>query len=59
MPKIDEAQYTAGKEAFASGGTIRSVVERMLNSGHSREVEELEMSFIVGFADAFLERLRR
>jgi hypothetical protein len=64
MPKLDEQQYEAGREAFKSGATIRSVVEKFDATGdlpgvlESPDDEVATMSFALGFGDAFLDQLR-
>ncbi len=65
MPKLDEEQYKAGQQAFAGGGTIRSVVEKFIAHGTTPGIvdeassDDAIMSFAIGFADAVLLHLRK
>lgn len=64
MPKLDEQQYEAGRQAFSGGVSIRNVAERFSASGELPGVledpdDEIKtMSFAIGFADALLDMLR-
>lgn len=56
--RIDDAQYLAGRDFFERGKTLRQVVEAM-HSETLADSEKGELSFCLGFADAFLDRLRK
>ena len=56
--KLDEAGYREGRDAFAAGASIRSIVERCEAS--DTPLDDLKsLSAAIGFADALLDRLRR
>lgn len=59
MPKIIDEQVQAGREAFDNGTSLRSVIEKVMAADVSGEDHEDDvMSFVIGFADALLDRLR-
>jgi len=59
MPKIVEANYQEGRALFAGGGSLRAAVERVIADGGTPDIGDDEiMSFVIGFADAFLDKLR-
>jgi hypothetical protein len=59
MPKIDDAEYQAGREWCAAGNNARSLVEK-IGDGAAAEIatEEKRMSFFFGFIDELLDELR-
>jgi hypothetical protein len=57
MPKLDDASYQRGAAFFGSGKRIRDVIDEM-QAGNLGSGEVEEMSFMVGFADALLTKLR-
>ena len=64
-PKIDDAQYEAGKAAFFKGMTLRDLVERTQAPSDTSEGfakfsddEDRKMSFALGFGDGLLMLLR-
>lgn len=60
MKKLDDAAYKAGYAVYASGATLRSVIEPILarDGASTVEQEERDMSRALGFVDAVLDRLR-
>lgn len=58
MPKIDDAEYSRGRELFAAGASVRQLVEPMFGDGNDRTQDEREASRIFGFIDGLLEQLR-
>lgn len=66
MPeKIDDTAYEAGKAAFSNGASLRTVVDRLLERiavgqlGVTEGDDVKAASFALGFADAFIDRLRK
>lgn len=64
--KIDDAEYNVGRAAFASGATLRGIVERF-DAADRLERDDLaagraefdrSMSCALGFADATLAAIR-
>lgn len=58
IPQIDDERYKAGRGWFDNGGTLRTVVEALQKDKLGKD-EGGELSFVLGFADAFLDRLRK
>lgn len=55
--QIDDSSYTEGKAAFASGATLRSILERC--AAAKTDAEEIKaFSFAFGFAEGLLDNLR-
>lgn len=57
-PNFDEAAYRDGMTAFRQGVSLREVAERWARNANDRSSEAKEMSFALGFGDAFLAGLR-
>jgi hypothetical protein len=62
MPKIDDESYSQGRQAFRDGISLRTVVQRMLDAEHVRDITDDEgariVSFGIGFADELIDVLR-
>lgn len=59
-PVIDNAAYAAGVSFFNDGGSLKSVVDRIISEGGPDiDNDRKNMSFGLGFADALVERLRK
>lgn len=62
--KIDDASYAEGRAAFASGASLRSIIESMLATDDApttaarRDQEAKAMGRALGFADALLDFIR-
>lgn len=63
--KIDELAFGDGRSAFNSGASLRDVWEVVQHAADASDVAGLEvaevraMSFALGYADAFVDRVRR
>ncbi|MBN8955723.1 MAG: hypothetical protein J0H17_03900 [Rhizobiales bacterium] len=61
MSHVDPTEYEAGKAAFRDGQGLREVVERLQTNDtvpYSVQQERKDLSFAVGFADAFIDLVR-
>jgi hypothetical protein len=56
--KLDDASYNEGRAAFATGASIRSIIEQLAAADTPAD-EVKTMSAAIGFADALLDLLRR
>lgn len=58
MPEIDQAQYVAGKKSFDGGMTLASIFTHPKGMHDRGEAEDKAISFLLGFGDALLDKLR-
>lgn len=63
MKQIDEQGYKDGQTAFAKGRTLRHMIEMRIDKDKSEDkdwckLEDYQVSFELGFADALLSKLR-
>ena len=56
--QIDEASYAEGRAAFASGASLRGIVEQIIAGGGDPEPDMKTLSGALGFFDALLDHLR-
>ncbi|WP_420132612.1 hypothetical protein [Rhodopseudomonas sp.] len=56
--KIDEESYQSGREAFARGASLRSIVEQLASFGADQVEDQKAFSGVLGFGDALLDLLR-
>ncbi|MGD9767828.1 MAG: hypothetical protein AB7U62_09300 [Pseudolabrys sp.] len=60
MPKIIDAHYELGNKAYASGATLRSIVETIQEADLDDDVSTARaLSFAIGFLDGLLTEARR
>jgi hypothetical protein len=57
--KIDDDSYNHGRELFASGASVRSIIERDPAAGAATpEESDKTFSTVLGFVDAMFDVLR-
>jgi hypothetical protein len=56
---IDDASYAEGRAAFATGASLRSIVEQIAAAKQASDPDAMKaVSGAIGFADALLDMLR-
>lgn len=55
---LDEESYQSGRNAFAAGATLRSIIEEVHKADTVAD-EEKTLAGLVGFVDGLIDAIRR